>query len=52
VEEVTAEAAEEEATAEVGEAVAAEDMIVAPTADKTGTADPHQLKKVKKSMSP
>ncbi len=49
VEEVTAEAEGEEATAEAGEA-AAEGMIVDTTAGKTGIADRHPSKKVKKSM--
>ena len=41
---------EEEATAAVEAGVAAEGMIA--TAGRTEIADQHQLKKVKKSMSP
>jgi cell division protein FtsI/penicillin-binding protein 2 len=49
VEEAMAESEEVEATAA---AVAAEGMIAERTAGKTGTADQHQSKKVKKSTSP
>jgi hypothetical protein len=50
VEEVMAEAGEEEATAEAEEAVAEEGMIAVTTAtaDRTETADRHPSKKVKK----
>ncbi len=52
-EEVMAEAEEGEVMAAVEAAVAAEGMIVDPieTAGRTETADRHQSKKVKKSMS-
>ena len=50
VEEVMAEAEEGEATAAAE--VAAEGMIGDPTVGRTGTADQHRSKKVKKSMSP
>jgi hypothetical protein len=48
VEEVTAGVEGEEATAAAEAAVAAEGMIVDPTAGKTGTADRHQWKKAKR----
>jgi len=53
--EATLEAAEEEVEevmAEAEAAVAAEGMIGDPTVGRTGTADQHRSKKVKKSMSP
>ena len=52
--EATLEAAEEEVEevmAEAEAAVAAEGMIGDPTVGRTGTADQHRSKKVKKSMS-
>jgi hypothetical protein len=52
VEEVMAEGEEGEATAAAEAAVAAEGMIGDPTVGRTGTADQHRSKKVKKSMSP
>jgi hypothetical protein len=52
VEEAMAESEEVEATAAAEAAVAAEGMIAERTAGKTGTADQHQSKKVKKSTSP
>jgi hypothetical protein len=51
VEEVIVEVEEGEATAAVEAVVAAEDMIADTTAGRTETADQHQWKKVKKSMS-
>ncbi len=47
-----AEAEEGEATAAEEAAVGVEGMIADPTADRTGTADQRQSKKVKKSTSP
>ena len=47
-----AEAEEGEATAVAAREEAAEGMIVDTTAGRTGTADQHQSKKVRKSTSP